>query len=123
MCLLGVRTILAKSSEKPMNGKKLGLAGAYGSTFLLTLTNPLTILSFAAVFASLGIGSSVGDYGSATLLVITVFIGSASWWLILSGVVNLFRARVTPRVLFWINRVSGTVIFGFGVVAFVSVAI
>ncbi len=123
MCLLGVRTILVKSSEKPTNGKELGLAGAYGSTLLLTLTNPLTILSFAAVFASLGVGSSSGDYGSATLLVITVFIGSASWWLILSGAVSLFRARVTPRVLLWINRVSGTVIFGFGFVALVSVAL
>ena len=123
LCLLGVRTILVKPSEKQTNGKKLGLAGAYGSTFLLTLTNPATILSFAAVFASLGVGSSAGDYGSAALLVLAVFVGSATWWLILSGAVSLFRARVTPRVLLWINRVSGTVIFGFGVVALVSVAL
>ena len=70
LCLLGVRTILAKPSEKPTNGKKLGLAGAYGSTFLLTLTNPVTILSFAAAFASLGTGSNSGDYGSDALLVL-----------------------------------------------------
>ncbi len=123
LCLLGVRTILVTPSEKPTNGKKLGLASAYGSTFLLTLTNPVTILSFAAAFASLGVGSNAGDYGSAALLVLAVFIGSATWWLTLSGAVGLFRARVTPRVLLWINRVSGTVIFGFGVVALVSVAL
>ena len=123
LCLLGVHTVLVKPSEKPTNGKKLGLAGAYGSTFLLTLTNPVTILSFAAVFASLGLGSSAGDYGSAALLVLAVFIGSATWWLILSGAVSLFRARVTPKVLLWINRVSGAIILGFGVVALVSAAL
>ena len=123
LCFLGIRTMLAKPSEKPSNGKKMGLAGAYGSTFLLTLTNPVTILSFAAVFASLGLGSITGDYGSAALLVLSVFAGSASWWLILSGSVSLLRTKVTPRVLLWINRVSGGIILGFGLVALISVAL
>jgi threonine/homoserine/homoserine lactone efflux protein len=116
-----VRTILSKPSEKAQTGKKTSIAKAYGSTFLLTLTNPVTIISFAAVFASLGLGSSVGDYGSAGLLVLCVFAGSASWWLILSGVVSLLRTRVTPRVLLWINRVSGAIILAFGLVALASV--
>jgi threonine/homoserine/homoserine lactone efflux protein len=123
LCFLGVRTILAKPSEKTQTGKKTGIASAYGSTFLLTLTNPVTILSFVAVFASLGLGNTAGDYGSAALLVFSVFVGSASWWLILSGAVSLCRTRVTPKVLLWINRVSGAIILGFGVVALVSVAL
>ena len=123
LCFLGVRTILAKPSEKAPTGKKTGIASAYGSTFLLTLTNPVTILSFVAVFASLGLGNTVGDYGSAALLVFSVFAGSASWWLILSGAVSLFRTRVTPKVMLWINRVSGAIILGFGVVALVSLAL
>ena len=123
LCFLGVRTILAKPSEKTQTGKKTGIASAYGSTFLLTLTNPVTIISFAAVFASLGLGNTAGDYGSAALLVFSVFVGSASWWLILSGAVSLFRTRVTPKVLLWINRFSGAIILGFGVVALVSVAL
>jgi threonine/homoserine/homoserine lactone efflux protein len=121
LCFLGVRTILAKPSEKKNDTKKLGLAGAYGSTFLLTIMNPITIISFAAVFASLGLGSSAVDYGSAALLVLSVFIGSAIWWLILSGSVSFLRAKVTPRMLLWINRVSGAIIFAFGAVAIVSV--
>ena len=123
LCFLGVRTILAKPSEKTQTGKKTGIASAYGSTFLLTLTNPVTILSFAAVFASLGLGNTAGDYGLAGLLVLCVFAGSASWWLILSGAVSLFRTRVTPKVMLWINRVSGAIILGFGVVALVSLAL
>ena len=54
MCLLGFRTIIVKPSEKPTNGRKLGLAGAYGSTLLITFTNLVTILSFGAVVASFG---------------------------------------------------------------------
>jgi threonine/homoserine/homoserine lactone efflux protein len=123
LCFLGIRTILAKPFEKTQTGKKTGLARAYCSTFLLTLTNPVTIISFAAVFASLGLGNAPEDYGLAGLLVLCVFIGSASWWLILSGAVSLFRTRVTPRVLLWINRVSGAIILGFGIVALVSVAL
>jgi threonine/homoserine/homoserine lactone efflux protein len=123
LCFLGVRTILAKPSKKAQAGKKMGIAKAYGSTFLLTLTNPVTIISFAAVFASLGLGSSAGDYGLAGLLVLCVFVGSASWWLILSGAVSLFRTRVTPKVLLWINRVSGAIILGFGIAALISLAL
>jgi len=123
LCFLGVRTILAKKSEKPPNGKKKGLADDYGSTFLLTLTNPVTIISFAAVFAGLGLGSVSQDYGSAALLVVCVFVGSALWWLILSGAVSIFREKITSRVTLWINRVSGAIILGFGVVTLVSLAL
>ena len=123
LCFLGIRTLVAKPSEKPCSEKGTGLFGAYGSTFLLTLTNPLTILSFAAVFASLGLGSAYGDFGSAALLVFSVFAGSALWWLILSGSVSLARKRVTLNVMMWVNRVSGAVILAFGVFALVSAVI
>ena len=49
LLFLGIRTILAKPKEKPQDGKKLGLAGSYGSTFLLTLTNTVTIISIAKI--------------------------------------------------------------------------
>jgi threonine/homoserine/homoserine lactone efflux protein len=123
LLFLGVRTILAKPKNQPHNDRKLGLARAYGSTFLLTLTNPRTILSFAAVFAGLGLGASGGDYGTAGLLVLSVFIGSAAWWLILNGAVSFLRSRVTTRVLVWINRLSGAIILAFGIIAIVSVAL
>jgi threonine/homoserine/homoserine lactone efflux protein len=120
LCFLGVRTLLAKPRETEQSDKRTGLLGAYGSTFALTLTNPVTILSFAAIFAGVGVGSTIVDYGSASLLVFSVFAGSASWWLILSGTVNLLRKKVTPQVLTWINRVSGAIILGFGVLVLVS---
>jgi threonine/homoserine/homoserine lactone efflux protein len=96
-----------------------GLAKAYSSTFLLTITNPLTILSFAAIFAGLGLVESEG-YVLATVLVLGVFSGSALWWLLLSGGVSLFSSGLGLGTLRWVNRISGTIIFGFGVAALVN---
>jgi threonine/homoserine/homoserine lactone efflux protein len=120
LCYLGVKTLLEKPAEEAADAKGIGLLGAYGSTFLLTLTNPMTILSFAAVFAGLGIAETGGNYGSAAILVLGVFAGSALWWLLLSSGVSLFRDRFTPQGLVWVNRVSGLVVLGFGVFALVS---
>ena len=96
------------------------LAGAFGSCFLLTLTNPATIISFVAIFAGLGLVGEAADYVAATSLVAGVFVGSAFWWLALSGFVSLVRGRVTPRIMLWINRTSGAIITGFGMGALAS---
>jgi len=98
LCCLGLRTLLREPAEQAASVAGRGLIGAYASTFLLTLTNPLTILSFAAIFAGLGVASSEGNYLSAAILVLGVFTGSALWWLLLSGGVGLFRTRFTPAV-------------------------
>ena len=120
LCYLGVKTILSRPADQAATAKGSGLAGAYGSTFLLTLTNPMTILSFAAVFAGLGLASAGGSYASAGILVSGVFTGSALWWLLLSGGANLLRGKFDARGLEWVNRISGVVITGFGVVALLS---
>ncbi len=121
LCFLGVRTFLARPAEEAAQGKEGGLLGAYASTLFLTLTNPMTIISFAAIFAGLGLASVHGNYGSAGILVLGVFTGSASWWLLLSGTVGMFRARFKPTLLRWVNRVSGALIVGFGIIALVSI--
>jgi threonine/homoserine/homoserine lactone efflux protein len=92
---------------------------AYLSTLALTLTNPATIISFTVVFAGLRLMETGGNYLSAVLLVVGVFLGSTAWWFTLSGIVGLVRERFTPAWMTWVNRVAGTVIFGFGVVALI----
>ena len=121
LCWLGMRTLLAKPTEQSGSPKAMGLAGAYASTFFLTLTNPMTIISFAAIFAGLGLANRSGNYASATILVLGVFSGSALWWLILSGGVGLFRDKFNPHGLKWVNRISGMIITGFGLYALLSV--
>jgi len=116
LCYLGVRAFFAKTSEAPAAPNRSGLAGAYFSTFLLTVTNPMTILSFAAVFAGLGLATS-SNYLTAASLVAGVFLGSGLWWLLLSGGTALFRSRVRPTLMVWVNRASGLIIFVLGVYA------
>jgi threonine/homoserine/homoserine lactone efflux protein len=118
---LGVRTMLTVPPSASSATTEPRLAGAYSSTFLLTLTNPSTILSFAAIFAGVGLGSAAtGDPTSAAILVLGVFIGSALWWFILSGGVSLLRSRFTSRGLVWVNRISGGLLVFFGVAVLAS---
>ena len=120
LCYLGLKTLLAKPVEQAALAKGNGLVGSYASTFFLTLTNPMTIISFAAIFAGLGLASTSEKYVSAGVLVLGVFIGSALWWLILSGGVGVFRDKFNPQGLQWVNRISGAIITGFGLFALLS---
>lgn len=117
---LGVRTFLAQPAEQAAEASGRGLLGAYGSTLFLTLTNPATILSFAVIFAGLGLAGFEGGALATLALVVGVFVGSAAWWLLLSGGVSLFRTRLTPAGLRWVNRIAGGVIIAFGVAALAS---
>lgn len=117
LCYLGVRSFFTEPAERGGAGQPSGVVGAYGSTFLLTLTNPMTILSFAAIFAGLGLLGASPDYVAAAVLVLGVFVGSALWWFALSGVASLFRERFDVRALRWINRISGVVVAVFGLTA------
>ena len=119
---VSVKTPTADDSTGAAPAGGTGLWRAYLTTFGLTLTNPMTILSFAATFAGLGLAGAAGGsggYGDSAALVLGVYLGSALWWLLLSGIVGffrggLFRDRTDARALQWLNRISGVFLFGFG---------
>ena len=121
LCYLGVRTLMATPATNAARAEAKGVLGAYTSTFALTVTNPMTILMFAAIFAGAGLANTSGDGASAALMVVGVFCGSATWWFLLSGGVGLLRTHVSATVLLWVNRVAGAVIIGFGVLAILRV--
>ncbi|MFH1102531.1 MAG: LysE family transporter [Pseudomonadota bacterium] len=117
LCYLGLRTFLSRPHSQEAASGGNGLFSAFASTFFLTLTNPITIISFAAIFTGLGIVSAQGDYFSAGILVAGVFLGSGLWWFILSGIVSFFRTQFDSHKMGWINRLAGIVIAGFGLLA------
>lgn len=96
-----------------------GLGGLYLSAVGLTLTNPLTIIAFAAVFASAGLVVS-GGADAALVATVGVAAGSLMWWVALTGFVAALRHSVSDDALHAINRVSGVVVMLFGVVAVVA---
>lgn len=116
LCWLGISTFRARVREDGGDGPAPGYLTAFATTVLLTLSNPLTILSFMAVFAGLGLGAGAG-YGAASLVVTGVFLGSLLWWVLLSGGVALLRHRLKPAALRWINRGSGLFLFAYGLAA------
>ncbi|HEY9863167.1 MAG TPA: LysE family transporter [Candidatus Obscuribacterales bacterium] len=118
LCYLGLKIALEKPTQQSANPSEK-IISAYASTFFLTVTNPITILSFIAIFAGLGVGNK-NNYWDAATLVFGVFLGSALWWLILVSGVSLFRDQVNTHSLQWINRISGIIIIGFGLAALLS---
>ncbi len=99
----------------PAGGSGGGIAAAFASTFVLTISNPATMLGFVAIFS--GLGSSLTEnasYTSATILVASVVAGSALWWLALTSLMSLFKGRLSFARLRFINRFSGVLIGGFG---------
>ena len=115
LCGLGMRTFLSRPAGQAERLPAKGVWGNYFSIFALTLTNPMTILSFTAIFAGLGLAQETGDYRQALLIVLGVFSGSGLWWLALSQGVGVFRERVNPRWMAGINKISGIVVFSFGI--------
>jgi threonine/homoserine/homoserine lactone efflux protein len=117
---LGVRTFRAHPSDPKLHINSSGMLRSYLSTVFLTLTNPLTIFAFIAVFAALGLGKGLG-YFSASTLVAGIFIGSSLWFFSLSSGVTLFRNKLDLVGLQWVNRIAGILIIISGVIAIVSV--
>jgi threonine/homoserine/homoserine lactone efflux protein len=116
---IAIRTIRARPpAAAAETDARPGLAGAFLSIYGLTMTNPMTILSFGAIFAGIGLGGGGGL--DAALLTLGVFLGSALWWVALTAVVGLLRERITPAVLVWVNRVSGAVLLVFGAIAILA---
>jgi threonine/homoserine/homoserine lactone efflux protein len=120
LCYLGIRHLLARPAKQADLARGNCLIGAYASTLFLTLANPMTILSFAAFFVSLGLASTGERFMSAGDLVLGIFIGSSLWWLILSSGVGLFQENFDQQGLQWVNRISGAIITEFGLAALLS---
>ena len=116
---LGIKTCLTPPREKSVHGKPdRSPWHACVTTYFLTLTNPTTILSFIAIFAGLGLGSVSTDYVHALCLVMGITLGSAIWWLFLSGgVAFILHHRITPQTMRAINGLSGLIILSFGMFA------
>jgi threonine/homoserine/homoserine lactone efflux protein len=120
---LGLRIVLSKGEVLPVEDRPRengGMFGTYSSIFLLTLSNPMTIMSFAAIYAGLIEPDLANGWMAAASFALAIFLGSACWWLVLVSGVNFIRDRFAPVIVDKINKFSGVLITGIGLVILVQ---
>lgn len=110
---IGFQTFRSVPVTQTQNVESPSLFRSYFSTFLLTITNPTTILSFIAAFTSMNLSMDVENYNGAIAITTGVFVGSAIWWLMLSWMASKLRTLMTPNKMKWINRSSGILLLSF----------
>ena len=122
LLILGARTYRNRTCIDPQPSHGPGLVKDFISTFLITLTNPATILAFMGVFAAFG-ALGANSLEQSGIVIGGVFIGSALWWLVLSSSAAAVRAHFTPHWLIRLNHVSGILLIVFGIGILASLAI
>jgi threonine/homoserine/homoserine lactone efflux protein len=110
LCYLGYTIYMTEPVTQAAIKSINGLFSAYATTFLLTFSNPVTILSFVAIYAGWHVPSLNGQYVAAATLTLGVFVGSALWWIALFIGLEAFHEKFNLRFLFWVHRVSGAII-------------
>ena len=120
LCYVGIKIYTTQPSEPSAWDKEQNLLHAYASTFFLTFTNPLTLLSFVAIYAGWGVEDLTGHYLASAILTAGVFCGSAIWWVLLSSGMPAVRMMFSHAGLRWMHRISGAIIAGFGFVVLLS---
>ena len=119
LLFLGIKTFRAQSADPKLHIVSSGVLRSYLTTIFLTLTNPLTIFAFIAIFAALGLEEGL-SFISASFLVSGVFIVSSLWFLLLSSGVTLFRNKLDLVGLRWVNHIAGILIIISGIIVIVS---
>ena len=117
--LIGLRTTTTRPTGPALEAERPGLAGAFASIYALTMTNPLTIVLYAGVFAAIGLGTGSG-FADAAVVSLAVLVGSGLWWVVLCAIVAWLRGRVSATALLWVNRISGAALIVFGAFAVVA---
>jgi len=123
LLILGYRTFRSHpATDTTLNGLN-GHTRAFISVFLLTLSNPMTLFAFAAVFAGVGLEKVIGDYSLAVFLVAGIFLGSMSWFALLTTLVHFFREKISTDGIVVVNKIAGTLLILCGLIALWSGAI
>ncbi|MDD4953143.1 MAG: LysE family transporter [Desulfovibrionaceae bacterium] len=120
LCFMGRRMFLSRPVARPRPPRIRGLAGQFGSCLALTLTNPLTVFAFMAIFAGFGVARLKGDYAATAVLILGVFAGSCLWWIFLTLAAARLRSRIAMH-LERMNRLAGLVIGGIGLLTLASI--
>ncbi len=118
--LIGIKIYQSRLQFNDMDAEKENKnvhshIGAFLSTFLLTISNPTTVVSFLVIFAGFGLKGLDNNYTGALQLIAGVFAGGGLWWILLTYITNKYKARINDHNLKKVNKVFGSIIILFGV--------
>jgi threonine/homoserine/homoserine lactone efflux protein len=122
LLVLGVR-ILRKRPPHPAASAPVNddAVKHFVSTFVLTITNPITILSLAGIFAAFGVVERIATLAQGWILVAGVLVGSSLWWLLIALVAGLFRRWISHEGMRYVSMTSAGIMLAFGIYALGSV--
>jgi len=117
---LGYRTLRPHSTRETETQHATAPVFSFFSTFLVTLTNPMTVFAFAAIFVTIGVADLIHNHTSAVLLVAGVFAGALSWFSLLTFLSSTFKLNIASRSLPLLNKITGSLLMLFGIIAFLG---
>lgn len=122
LVFLGMRIFLTNPVKqlRARNPRKKGLLGDFLSIFFLTVSNPIAVFVFIAVFAGTSVFGSSPTLRVELFIILGVLIGGVLWWYTLSTIISAFRSKFRLKQLFWINKTSGIIIAFLGFLAFLA---
>jgi threonine/homoserine/homoserine lactone efflux protein len=128
MVYMGYRTYISppvpRALDDKVDSEGTNLVRAMVSTFALTVTNPVTLITFGGMFATLGgLAGGAGSFNDAGFVVAGVVGGSAGWWLALTTLIGLFHARIDEKAMRIINRTCGVLVMGCGLAVLIHLAL
>lgn len=121
LILLGIYIFRSNPTKQIQDYKRKGSSHLqdFLTTFLVTLSNPLSVFVFIAIFTGYSIVLQFSQPLEALLLFGGIFIGGSLWWFIITGFANLFRHKLTINTLYWANRIIGLGVILVAVVFFI----
>jgi threonine/homoserine/homoserine lactone efflux protein len=100
---------------------KTRLTQDFGSIFLLTISNPMSIFLFLAIMAALNVANELLSFFELSILIAGISGGAVLWWFVLASIANRFRNKIRLRSIWWLNKITGSVVFLIGLVVILSV--
>ncbi len=117
---LGALIFLNKPAKTTTFSHEHNLFFDFSTSFLFTVSNPFSLLSYLVVFAGFGLTLEWREMLKGSYLLFGIFVGSSLWWFLLAESISHFKTYFTKKAIFWINRITGLAIFCFGIFAILT---
>lgn len=122
--LLGLHIFFSNPAKDIQKYRRKGTSYVqdFLTAFLLTVTNPLAVFVFIAIFTSYSLVLKFSQLLESFFVIGSIFIGAATWWFILTGIANIFKHKLTINTLWWANKIIGVSVILIAVSLFVYLA-